>query len=108
GKPKGVLHKHRDMVHHNFLMMQAMGLMKDDRGLSIAPLNHTAELHTSFLPRVQVGATNVILHSFNEEEVLQTLEKERITHMFAAPTMVNMLLNHENFSDFDLSALRLV
>ena len=89
-------------------MMQAMGLTKNDRGLSVAPLNHTAGLHTSFLPRVQVGATNIILHHFDENEVLKTLEQERITHMFAAPTMINMLLNHERFADFDLSALRLV
>ncbi|HHW38633.1 MAG TPA: long-chain-fatty-acid--CoA ligase [Bacillales bacterium] len=108
GRPKGVLHRHRDMVHHNFLMMQCMGLTKDDIGLSIAPLNHTAELHTSFLPRVHVGATNVILHSFNPKEVLETIEKEHITHMFAAPTMVNILLNDDNFDKVDISSLRLL
>lgn len=108
GRPKGVLHKHRDMVHHNFLMMQCMGLTKNDIGLTAAPLNHTAELHTSFLPRLQVGATNVLLHHFEAEQVMKTIESEKITHMFAAPTMVNMLLNVKNFHDYDLSTLRLL
>lgn len=108
GHPKGVLHKHRDMVHHNFLMMQCMGLNKNDVGLSAAPLNHTAELHTSFLPRVHVGATNVLLHSFCAGEVLKTIEHEKITHLFAAPTMVNMLLNDVGFDTYDLSSLRLL
>jgi len=108
GKPKGVLHRHRSMVHHNFLMMQCMGLTKNDIGLSVAPLNHTAELHTSFLPRVQVGATNIIMHHFDVEKVLETIEREKVTHLFLAPTMVNMLLNHPRFDEFDLSSLRLL
>ncbi|WLR50270.1 fatty acid--CoA ligase [Bacillus tianshenii] len=108
GRPKGVLHRHRDMVHHNFLMIQCMGLTKDDVGLSAAPLNHTAELHTSFLPRVQVGATNILHHVFKPKEVLETIEKEQVTHIFAAPTMVNMLLNDEQFDQYDLSSLRLL
>ena len=108
GKPKGVIHKHRDMIHHNFLMMQCQGFTKEDIGLTIAPLNHTAELHTSFLPRVQVGATNVLLHHFDTKLVLETLEAAKITHLFAAPTMVNMLLNDEDFDNYDLSNLRLL
>lgn len=108
GRPKGVIHYHRSMVHHNFLMMQCMGLTKDDVGLTAAPLNHTAELHTSFLPRVQVGATNILLHSFQSEEVLRTIEQEKVTHLFAAPTMVNMLLNDPKFDDYNLATLRLL
>lgn len=108
GRPKGVLHKHRDMVHHGFLMMQCMGLNKSDIGLTCAPLNHTAELHTSFLPRVQVGATNIILHHFETGNVLNTIQEEKVTHMFAAPTMVNMMLNYKDFDKYDLSSLRLL
>ncbi|MBO8171236.1 MAG: long-chain-fatty-acid--CoA ligase [Bacillaceae bacterium] len=108
GRPKGVVHRHRHMVHHSLLMMQCMGLTKDDIGLTVAPLNHTAELHTSFLPRVMVGATNVILHEFKTTEVLETIEKEKITHIFAAPTMVNMLLNDPEFDRRDFSTVRLL
>ncbi|MBU8879777.1 long-chain-fatty-acid--CoA ligase [Bacillus sp. FJAT-29790] len=108
GRPKGVIHKHRDMVHHNFLMIECNGFSKNDIGLSVAPLNHTAELHTSFLPKVMVGATTILLHSFEAEKVLKTIEEERVSHIFAAPTMVNMLLNVKSFEDFDLSSLRLL
>lgn len=108
GRPKGVLHTHRSKVHHNFMMMQCMGLTKEDVGLSAAPLNHTAELHTSFLPRVQVGATNVLLHHFDASHVLHAIETEQVTHMFAAPTMVNMLLHADDFGAYNLSSLRLL
>lgn len=108
GRPKGVLHRHRSMVHHSFLMENAMGITERDIGLSVAPLNHTAELHTSFIPRVHVGATNVIMRSFHAEKTLQTIEQEQITHMFAAPTMVNMLLNVKDFDAYHLSSLRML
>lgn len=108
GRPKGVVHNHHSKVHHNFIMMQCMGLNKNDVGLSVAPLNHIAELHTSFLPRVHVGATNIILRQFDAEEVLRTIETAGVTHVFAAPTMVNYLLNHPQFARFDLSSLRLL
>lgn len=108
GKPKGVVHRHRNMIHHSFLMNQCMGITERDIGLAVAPLNHTAELHTSFIPRVHVGATNVILRTFNAEKALQTIEEEKITHIFAAPTMVNMLLNVEDFDKYDLSSLRML
>ncbi|MFT9848218.1 fatty acid--CoA ligase [Aneurinibacillus sp. REN35] len=108
GRPKGVLHTHRSKLHHNFMMMQCMGLTKEDVGLAAAPLNHTAELHTSFLPRVQVGATQVLLHQFDAAQVLHTIQEERVTHMFAAPTMVNMMLHADNFDSYDLSSLRLL
>ncbi len=62
GKPKGVIHRHRDMLEHNMAMIADQKLTYRDRGLVAAPLNHAAELHCFFLPRVHIGATNVIIH----------------------------------------------
>ena len=108
GRPKGVLHTHRSKLAHNALMHQAMRLSREDVGLSVAPLNHTAELHTSFLPRLQVGATQVLQRRFDAAEALHLIESERVTHFFAAPTMVGMLLNHPDLPARDLASLRLV
>src|SRR5699024_3670342 len=74
GNTKGVVHRHRSIVHHSFLMENCMGITANDIGLSVAPLNHTAELHTSFKPRVHVGATNIILRAFDAKKTLKTIE----------------------------------
>ncbi|PZX22036.1 AMP-dependent synthetase and ligase [Cupriavidus phytorum] len=108
GRPKGVMHTHRSKLQHNAMMHQAMMLSREDVGLSIAPLNHTAELHTSFLPRLQVGATQVLQRRFDAGEAWQLVEAEGVTHFFAAPTMVGMLLDHPDAATRDLSSLRLV
>ncbi|CUW41648.1 Acyl-CoA synthetase (AMP-forming)/AMP-acid ligase II [Magnetospirillum sp. XM-1] len=108
GRPKGVLHTHRAKLAHNALMHQAMGLVHHDVGLALAPLNHTAELHTSFLPRLQLGATQVLLRRFDAAEALRLIEAEKVSHFFAAPTMINMLLYHPDLGRRDLSSIRLV
>ncbi|CAG2134227.1 Long-chain-fatty-acid--CoA ligase FadD13 [Cupriavidus yeoncheonensis] len=108
GRPKGVVHTHRSKLFHNAMMHQAMALAREDVGLSVAPLNHTAELHTSFLPRLQLGATQVLQRRFDAGEAWELVEAERVTHFFAAPTMVGMLLNHPDAERRDLSSLRLV
>ncbi len=106
GRPKGVMHRHRDMIEQSMVCNAVMRIRDTDRGLVSAPMFHCAELHCCFLPRVHAGATNVILHHFDPKLALKTIEQERITLLFAAPTMWNMLLQ-ENVSDYDLSSLRL-
>ncbi|MDF0726891.1 fatty acid--CoA ligase [Cytobacillus sp. S13-E01] len=106
GKPKGVLHRHRDMLEQSLTCIAAKRLTPNDRGLVTAPMFHCAELHCCFLPRVHVGASNVIIHHFDPEQVLQVIQDEKITVFFAAPTMWNMLLQ-VNLENYDLSSLRL-
>jgi len=58
------------------------------------------------LPFLNVGAKNVFLHHWDPRQFLATLEAERITAVFLAPTMWRMLLR-EDVSKYDLSAVRM-
>jgi long-chain acyl-CoA synthetase len=106
GRPKGVVHRHREMVEQSLIVISATHLKNTDNGLVTAPMFHCAELHCAFLPRVHVGAKNIILHHFDAKEVLQLIENEKITKLFAAPTMWNMLLQEE-ISHYNLQSLKL-
>ncbi|WP_394140303.1 fatty acid--CoA ligase [Cytobacillus oceanisediminis] len=106
GRPKGVVHRHRDMVEQSLIVIGATKLESSDNGLVTAPMFHCAELHCAFLPRVHVGAKNTILHHFEPKEVLRLITEDKITKFFAAPTMWNMLLQ-ENLSDYNLESLKL-
>ncbi|PLT33001.1 fatty acid--CoA ligase [Bacillus sp. V5-8f] len=106
GRPKGIMHKHRDMVEQSMLLVNGCKWNSLDVGLITAPMFHCAELHCTFLPRVHVGAKNVILHQFNPKKVLKVIESEEITKFFAAPTMWNMLLQ-ENLEDYNVNSLKL-
>ncbi|UOR10916.1 long-chain-fatty-acid--CoA ligase [Halobacillus amylolyticus] len=105
GAPKGVLHTHRDMVDQALILTATLRLTNQDRGLTVAPMFHCAELHCTFLPRVMMGASTVILHHFDAKEMIQTIREEQISTLFAAPTMWNMILQ-EKFSKRDFETFR--
>jgi acyl-CoA synthetase (AMP-forming)/AMP-acid ligase II len=108
GMPKGAMLTHRSLLAMtmNFYSDIAPGLTHDDVILHAAPLSHGSGLYG--LPNIAKGATNVILasKSFDPEIVFQTIEKFRITNMFAAPTMIKMLIDHPAIDRYDLSSLR--
>ncbi|MDQ0154809.1 fatty acid--CoA ligase [Robertmurraya andreesenii] len=106
GRPKGVIHKHRDMVEQSLIVIACTKVVSEDVGLVTAPMFHCAELHCAFLPRVHMGAKNVILHHFDPKGVLTLIEQEKITKFFAAPTMWNMILQ-EDLSAYNLESLKL-
>lgn len=106
GRPKGVLHRHREMTEQSLMLIHETKLHANDHGLVTAPMFHCAELHCTFLPRVHIGARNIILHQFNPKKVLQLIEQEKITKFFAAPTMWNMLLQ-EDLTQYDITSLKI-
>lgn len=85
GKPKGVIHRHRDILDHSMCMAHSQQLTCHDRGLAVAPLYHAAELHCFFIPRVHAGAANILLETFSPDKVLNALRNQEITVMFADP-----------------------
>lgn len=107
GKPKGVIHRHRNILDHNMCMIESQKLTYNDRGLSVAPLYHSAELHCFFLPRMHTGATNVLIRHFEQDLFWKTLARERITVMFGDPPIWSRILQNmkvEAFQDTRLLA----
>jgi fatty-acyl-CoA synthase len=72
--------------------------------LSVAPLSHAAGVVAFAL--FPLGATNVVMSGFDAGEVLRTIEKLRITHLFLPPTAFYALLAHPDVEKFDYSSLR--
>jgi acyl-CoA synthetase (AMP-forming)/AMP-acid ligase II len=107
GRPKGVVHEHRDMMEHNLICIAEGGYRRDDVGISALPLYHCAELQAALFPRIQLGATNVVVHEFDPVDVLSAIEDHGVTLMFAAPTAWNALALTQAEADFDVSSLRM-
>ncbi|MFC4375203.1 class I adenylate-forming enzyme family protein [Nocardia halotolerans] len=113
GRPKGVVHSHRNMVavsdYHRFTDAMSAALTGQApiarRYLVTAPLFHIASLHNLAIPRLVTGATVVFpAGAFDVGRVLGLVERERITNWAAVPTMASRLLDHD-LSRYDLSSL---
>ncbi|HLJ45224.1 MAG TPA: AMP-binding protein [Bryobacteraceae bacterium] len=74
--------------------------------LSTAPLSHAAG-PVSFA-MFFLGATNVIMPRFDALEVLQNIERFRVTHVFLPPTALYALLDHPRVREFSYSSLRVL
>jgi len=88
-----------EMAHQN--------LRSDDLDpvcLSTAPLSHAAGVVAFAM--FSLGATNVVLPAFEALEVLQSIERHRVTHVFLPPTAYYAMLAHPQLGDFNYSSLR--
>jgi 2-furoate---CoA ligase len=107
GRPKGVPRSHRaeraaglsQIVHH--------GLRHGHRTLGVMPLNHTMGIH-SLLAASLAGGCLVMQPSWDAEEALRLLERERLDSLYLAPTLFYDLVHHERFAAFDTSSVRAI
>jgi fatty-acyl-CoA synthase len=72
--------------------------------LSTAPLSHAAGVVAFAM--FSLGATNVVLPAFDALEVLKSIERYRVTHVFLPPTAYYAMLAHPKLGDFNYSSLR--
>ncbi|ELY50364.1 long-chain-fatty-acid--CoA ligase [Natronolimnohabitans innermongolicus] len=108
GRPKGVVHSHRDATYHNMLYAGQMGLDFTDVGISAMPLYHNAELNCGLLARINLGAKTVILHDFDPRRTLEVVDEERATHLFVASRIWRQLLEtSRDLDSFDGASLEL-
>ena len=57
------------------------------------------------MPTLLRGGSIVVLPGFDPAEVLEAIEKHRITATMLVPTMLYVLLDHPKLADYDLSSL---
>jgi acetyl-CoA synthetase len=109
GKPKGVLHVHHAMVQHYQTGKWVLDLQHDDIYWCTAdPGWVTGTSYGIFAPWLN-GVTNVIRGGrFSPDDWYQTLETNKVTVWYSAPTAFRMLMGagDEVVKKYDLSKIR--
>jgi len=103
GPSKGVLLSHRNIETSLFYQMD-LDIGENPRYLVVAAITHAAGM---FIPVFYaMGGASVILTGFDAEEVLQTIEREKITHLYLPPTAIYALLDFPDLDKYDFSSLK--
>jgi acyl-CoA synthetase (AMP-forming)/AMP-acid ligase II len=106
GKPKGVVWTFG--IGYNVLTSTLMNMDQpigpETVNLNIGPLTHAAGL--MMMVYYSRGATNIILPGFDEEAVLKTIEREKVTSLLLIPTMLYRLLMFPELLSYDLSSVK--
>ncbi len=105
GLPKGAMISHRQ-ISWNVLNTVIHDLTHGDIYLCVFPLFHTGGLFTYLSTQVVFGNTSILTRQFNPQQVLELLEREKVTVFAAVPTMYQMLTQAPNWEQADLSSLR--
>jgi benzoate-CoA ligase len=108
GLPKGVVHLQHDIEYTcETYARQVLGITEADTTFSTTKMFHAYGLGNSLSFPCWAGATTVLLSGrATPPAVLETIEKQRPTLFFSAPTLYNAILNHEGAGERDLSSLR--
>jgi fatty-acyl-CoA synthase len=107
GGPKGVVRRHPAAV-----ALMATATLTDfelparPRYLAVAPISHVGG--TKVLPVLSRGGTVYLMPGFAVDEVLHTLQRERISMTLLVPTMIYALLDSAELERTDTSSLELL
>jgi long-chain acyl-CoA synthetase len=105
GRSKGVMLTHTNLVANAMNAVAGMGFDSDTAYLHSGAMFHLADGASTFGVTL-VGGRHAFVSRFEPVEVLQTIASEKVTHTQFVPTMINMLVNHPRFGEFNLSTLK--
>jgi long-chain acyl-CoA synthetase len=107
GRSKGVMLTHTNLVMNAMNAVAGIGFNADTAYIHSGPMFHLADGASTFGVTL-AGGRHAFVHRFDPIDVLQTIQSEKITHAQFVPTMINMLVNHPRFAEFDISTLSLI
>ena len=107
GKPKGAALNQTNVASNVKALAQAWKWTEDDIFLLTLPLYHIHGIGVALCGSLHVGNFTILKKKFVSEEVLETIQKRKVTLFMGVPTMYFKLLEVESMEKYDLSSMKL-
>jgi acyl-CoA synthetase (AMP-forming)/AMP-acid ligase II len=107
GKPKGAMLSHECVLALFATWSQELGADLGHKILLAMPFFHIGARSQGGAVTYR-GGTLVVHRTFDAREIVKTVERERITQLHLAPTLMQAVLDLPDIEQFDLSSLRTV
>lgn len=107
GRPKGVPLSHN--AFSNFVLQNVDPADPEviEKNLLCVPLYHVAGFQ-AMLASIYGGRTLIMVRQFDAEEWLKIVQEEKVQRSLLVPTMLKRIIDHPNFSQYDLSSLKVI
>ncbi|MFV0934178.1 long-chain-fatty-acid--CoA ligase [Pseudomonas jessenii] len=92
GFPKGVMLSHNNVAFSSMSIVSTGSYGANAVYLHAMPMFHLADF-SAMTALFFSGGTHIVLPTFAPQNVLETIEQERVSEMLLAPTMIQMLLD---------------
>jgi long-chain acyl-CoA synthetase len=106
GTPKGAELTHANLARNAEVSRQLFGIGPQSVILGSLPLFHSFGQTCTLNATLLAGGTVTLLPRFDAGQVLEIVQRDRVTVFMGVPTMYNALLNHPERERFDASSLR--
>lgn len=107
GFPKGVMLSHNSFAIYVLENVTPADPATDEKNILTVPLYHVAGIQ-AMMAAVYGGRTMVMERQFDPLEWMTLVQREKVDRAMMVPTMLKQLLEHPDFSKYDLSSLRVV
>ncbi|GAA4728157.1 long-chain fatty acid--CoA ligase [Nocardioides endophyticus] len=108
GVSKGALMTQGNAISGIFGWLADYPVNEGDTNLQCIPQYLNAGGPAHIHPVFTKGGRSVILPGFDPLGFLQSVDRYRVTHTTAVPTMISMVLDHQERPAYDLSSLRVI
>lgn len=107
GAPKGATLTHANIINNGRFTVARMGLQQGEMLCLPVPLYHCFGMVMGSLGCVAIGAGLVFPgEAFEPLATLKAIAAEKCAALYSVPTMFLSMLDHKDFSQFDISSLR--
>jgi acetyl-CoA synthetase len=111
GAPKGAVHVHRAVLHHYVSALYALDLHPEDIYWCTADPGWVTGMSYGMIAPLTHGVTSIVDEGeFDPDRWYRTIEEQRVTVWYTAPTAIRMLMmtGESVAKQYDLSSLRFV
>ncbi len=108
GVPKGVMLTQANVTWNAINAVAAFDLREDDITIALPPFHRTGGTGALVLPVLFRGGTVVIPQTTSPDDLLQVIEREKVTVAFTNPDLLEGMRRSTQWQHADLSSLRLL
>jgi acyl-CoA synthetase (AMP-forming)/AMP-acid ligase II len=107
GLPKGIVHTHRIRAAYGTSFAAAYRMTPESVTMHAGAIVFNGAF-VDLMPTVFIGATYILLSHFDPISYIETIEREKVTHVMMVPAQIIALLNAPNFSAKTLQSLEMI
>jgi 2,3-dihydroxybenzoate-AMP ligase len=108
GLPKLVPRTHNDYLCNVEYRAKSWERSPHDITLIATPVTHNMAIEVSMNPSFLTGGKVVLIPSTRPKEILEAIQKERVTMMILVPAQLQQIIDYPDLNQYDLSSLRVI
>jgi acyl-CoA synthetase (AMP-forming)/AMP-acid ligase II len=107
GLPKGIVHTHNVRLAYGTSFAVAYRMTSESVTMHAGSIVFNGAF-VDMMPTLFIGATYILLPQFDPLGYIETIEREKVTHVMMVPSQIVAMLNAPNFSAKALESLEMI